>query len=158
MTTSQRLEAGQPAPPFSLPNQDGTTVSLADLAGQRVILFFYPAAMTPGCTTQACDFRDSLAPLQAAGYTVLGVSRDDPAKLVRFRERDGLTYDLLSDPDHKVHLKYGAWGDKMNYGKLIKGVIRSTFVIDAKGRIQHALYNVRATGHVGRLRTLLGVG
>ena len=104
--------------------------------------------MTPGCTTEACDFRDSLAPLQAAGYVVLGVSRDDPEKLRRFRERDGLTYDLLSDPDHRVHLEYGVWGDKLNYGKVVEGVIRSTFVIDAEGRIEHALYNVRATGHV----------
>ena len=114
--------------------------------------------MTPGCTKEACDFRDSLAPLQAAGYTILGISRDEPEKLRRFRERDGLTYDLLSDPDHRVHAKYGVWGDKMNYGKVIKGVIRSTFVIDAKSHIQHALYNVRATGHVARLRTLLNVG
>jgi len=156
--TPARLEPGRLAPAFTLLDQEERAVAVRDLRGGPVILFFYPEAMTPGCTKEACDFRDSLAPLQAAGYTVLGVSRDDPEKLVRFRERDGLTYDLLSDPDHKVHLKYGAWGDKMNYGKLIKGVIRSTFVIDPKGRIQHALYNVRATGHVGRLRTLLGVG
>jgi len=113
--------------------------------------------MTPGCTKEACDFRDSLAPLQAAGYTVLGISRDDPETLRRFRERDGLTYDLLSDPDHAVHEAYGAWGEKMNYGKTIEGVLRSTFVIDPDGRIEHALYNVRATGHVARVRTLLGV-
>ena len=114
--------------------------------------------MTPGCTKEACDFRDSLAPLQAAGYTVLGISRDEPVKLREFRERDGLTFDLLSDPDHHVHEEYGAWGEKMNYGKTVEGVIRSTFVLDADGRIEHALYNVRATGHVARLRTLLGVG
>ena len=156
--TPVRLEPGRLAPAFTLLDQEERAVALRDLRGGPVILFFYPEAMTPGCTKEACDFRDSLAPLQAAGYTVLGVSRDDPEKLERFRERDGLTYDLLSDPDHKVHLKYGTWGDKLNYGKVVKGVIRSTFVIDAKGRIQHALYNVRATGHVGRLRTLLDVG
>ena len=155
--TPVRLEPGRPAPAFTLLDQDERAVALRDLRGGPVILFFYPEAMTPGCTKEACDFRDSLAPLQAAGYTVLGVSRDDPEKLERFRERDGLTYDLLSDPDHKVHLKYGVWGDKLNYGKVVKGVIRSTFVIDPRGRIQHALYNVRATGHVGRLRALLDV-
>ncbi len=155
--TSPRLETGRLAPAFTLLDQDETPVTLKDLRGGRVILFFSPEAMTPGCTKEACDFRDSIAPLQAAGYTVLGVSRDEPEKLRRFRERDGLAYDLLSDPDHRVHAKYGTWGDKMNYGKVVKGVIRSTFVIDAKGRVEHALYNVRATGHVGRLRTLLGV-
>jgi thioredoxin-dependent peroxiredoxin len=152
-----RLEPGQSAPAFSLVDQDGTTVTLEGLRGQNVIAFFYPAAMTPGCTTEACDFRDSLAPLQAAGYTVVGISRDEPAKLTEFRERDGLTYDLLSDPDHSVHAAYGAWGEKMNYGKVVEGVIRSTFVIDADGVIAHALYNVKATGHVARIRTLLGV-
>ena len=156
--TATRLEVGQPAPDFTLLDQDERPVELHTLRGRGVILFFYPAAMTPGCTKEACDFRDSLAPLQAAGYVVLGVSRDDPEKLRRFRERDGLTYDLLSDPDHRVHLDYGVWGDKLNYGKVVQGVIRSTFVIDAEGRIEHALYNVRATGHVGRVRTLLHVG
>ncbi|HET6302262.1 thioredoxin-dependent thiol peroxidase [Microbacterium sp.] len=155
--TSARLEPGSPAPDFTLVDQDERPVSLSDLRGGRVILFFYPAAMTPGCTKEACDFRDSLAPLQAAGYRVLGISRDDPETLRRFRARDGLTYDLLSDPDHAVHEAYGAWGEKMNYGKTIEGVIRSTFVIDAGGRVEHALYNVRATGHVARVRTLLGV-
>ena len=152
-----RLDAGSPAPDFTLVDQDGRSVALGDLRGQKTILFFYPAAMTPGCTTEACDFRDSLAPLQAAGYAVRGVSRDDPATLRKFRERDGLTYDLLSDPDHSVHDAYGAWGEKMNYGKVVEGVIRSTFVLDAEGRVEHALYNVKATGHVARLRTLLGV-
>ena len=109
--------------------------------------------MTPGCTKEACDFRDSLAPLQAAGYTSSASRATSPRSSRAFRERDGLTYDLLSDPDHKVHPKYGVWGEKLNYGKIIEGVIRSTFVIDAKGRIEHALYNVKATGHVGRLRT-----
>ncbi|MFD4959906.1 thioredoxin-dependent thiol peroxidase [Microbacterium sp. NPDC058389] len=155
--TTQRLEPGSLAPAFTLPDQDERPVTLKDLRGGPVILFFYPAAMTPGCTKEACDFRDSLAPLQAAGYTVLGISPDEPEKLRRFRERDGLTYDLLSDPGHKVLEKYAAWGEKMNYGKTFLGVIRSTIVIDAKGRVIHALYNVRATGHVARVRTLLGV-
>lgn len=151
------LEPGTPAPDFTLLDQDEHPVSLHDFRGRRVILYFYPAAMTPGCTTQACDFRDSLASLQAAGYTVLGVSRDLPAKLREFRERDGLAFPLLSDPDHAVHDAYGAWGEKQNYGKTIQGVLRSTFVIDEDGAIQHALYNVKATGHVARLRKTLGV-
>ena len=153
-----RLEPGQPAPDFSLVDQDDRPVSLHDLRGAPAILFFYPAAMTPGCTTEACDFRDSLAPLRAAGYAVVGISRDDPAKLRAFRERDGLTYPLLSDPDHAVHEAYGAWGEKMNYGKLVEGVIRSTVIVDADGVVTHALYNVKATGHVARIRALLGVG
>ncbi len=153
-----RLEPGTPAPDFTLIDQDGTPVRLRDLRGAPVVLFFYPAAMTPGCTTEACDFRDSLGPLQAAGYTVMGISRDDPAKLRAFRERDGLTYPLLSDPDHAVHDAYGAWGEKMNYGKVVEGVIRSTVIVDAEGRVEHALYNVKATGHVARVRALLGLG
>ena len=152
-----RLEPGTPAPDFTLPDQDGAPVALATLRGKRVILFFYPRAMTPGCTTEACDFRDSLAPLQAAGFVVLGISRDDPATLREFRERDGLTYDLLRDPDHSVHDAYGAWGEKQNYGKTIEGVIRSTFVLDEEGRVVDALYNVKATGHVARIRKLVGV-
>jgi peroxiredoxin Q/BCP len=152
-----RLEPGSPAPDFTLVDQDDRPVSLSSLRGGGVVLFFYPEAMTPGCTTEACDFRDSLAPLQAAGYTVLGISRDEPEKLRRFRERDGLTYDLLSDPDHSVHEAYGAWGEKLNYGKTVTGVLRSTFVIDAEGRIEHALYNVKATGHVARIRKLVGL-
>ncbi|NLP83863.1 thioredoxin-dependent thiol peroxidase [Microbacterium sp. CFH 90308] len=155
--TTTRLESGSPAPDFTLVDQDERPVSLRDLRGRRVILFFYPEAMTPGCTSEACDFRDSLAPLQAAGYTVLGISRDEPEKLRRFRERDGLTYDLLSDPDHSVHEAYGVWGEKMNYGKTVMGVIRSTFVIDEDGKVDQALYNVKATGHVARVRTLVGV-
>lgn len=155
--TTTRLEPGSLAPAFTLVDQDEQAVTLKDLRGGRVILFFYPAAMTPGCTKEACDFRDSLAPLQAAGYTVLGISPDEPEKLRRFRERDGLTYDLLSDPGHKVLEKYAAWGEKVNYGKTFMGVIRSTFVLDEKGRITHAMYNVRATGHVARVRALLGV-
>lgn len=151
------LEPGTPAPDFTLLDQDEHAVSLSDFAGRRVIVYFYPAAMTPGCTTQACDFRDSLGSLQGAGYTVLGVSRDSPEKLREFRERDGLAFPLLSDPDHAVHDAYGAWGEKQNYGKTIQGVLRSTFVIDGNGEIEHALYNVKATGHVARLRRILGV-
>ncbi|WEK13842.1 MAG: thioredoxin-dependent thiol peroxidase [Candidatus Microbacterium phytovorans] len=152
-----RLDIGSPAPAFTLVDQDERTVSLSDYRGGRVILFFYPAAMTPGCTTEACDFRDSIAPLQAAGYTVLGISRDEPATLREFRTRDALPYDLLSDPDHSVHDAYGAWGEKTNYGKTVEGVIRSTFVIGPDGDIEHALYNVKATGHVARIRSLLDV-
>jgi peroxiredoxin Q/BCP len=122
-----------------------------------VILYAYPAAMTPGCTTQACDFRDSLDALQAAGYEVVGVSPDPPEKLAKFRDRDALTFPLLSDPDHTVLSAYGAWGEKKNYGRTVTGVIRSSFVIDPQGRIEHAAYHVRATGHVAKLRRDLGL-
>ncbi|GEK85002.1 thioredoxin-dependent thiol peroxidase [Microbacterium aerolatum] len=155
--TNLRLEPGTPAPDFSLLDQDGTPVTLADLRGQKTVLYFYPAAMTPGCTTQACDFRDSIASLEGAGYRVVGVSRDEPSKLAKFRDRDGLTFPLLSDPDHAVHSAYGVWGEKMNYGKVVEGVIRSTFVLDEQGVITVAQYNVKATGHVARLRKTLGV-
>ncbi|GAA2928967.1 thioredoxin-dependent thiol peroxidase [Microbacterium luteolum] len=154
---TQRLEPGTAAPDFSLIDQDGSRVALADLRGEKVVLYFYPAAMTPGCTTQACDFRDSIGSLQGAGYRVIGISRDEPSTLAEFRERDGLTFTLLSDPDHAVHSAYGVWGEKMNYGKVIEGVIRSTFVLDADGVIDLALYNVKATGHVARIRKLLGI-
>lgn len=152
-----RLEPGTAAPDFSLLDQDGASLSLSDLRGQKTVLYFYPAAMTPGCTTQACDFRDSISSLQGAGYRVVGLSRDEPAKLSAFRDRDGLTFTLLSDPDHAVHTAYGAWGEKMNYGKVVEGVIRSTFVIDEDGTIVLAQYNVKATGHVARLRKQLGI-
>jgi len=155
--TNLRLEPGTAAPDFSLSDQDGSEVALSDLRGQKTILYFYPAAMTPGCTTQACDFRDSIASLQGAGYRVVGISRDEPSKLAEFRDRDGLTFTLLSDPDHAVHSAYGVWGEKMNYGKVIEGVIRSTFVLDEDGTIAQALYNVKATGHVARLRKMLGI-
>ncbi|MFJ6653236.1 thioredoxin-dependent thiol peroxidase [Microbacterium sp. NPDC091313] len=151
------LQPGDSAPDFTLQDQDDHPVALRDFRGRRVILYFYPAAMTPGCTTQACDFRDSLSSLQGAGYTVLGVSRDEPAKLREFRDRDGLAFPLLSDPDHAVHEACGAWGEKQNYGKTVTGVLRSTFVLDADGVIEQALYNVKATGHVARLRKALGV-
>lgn len=152
-----RLEPGTPAPDFTLDDQDGHPVALSQLRGRRVVIFFYPAAMTPGCTREACDFRDSVESLRAAGIDVLGVSRDGGEKLQRFREQEGLTYPLLSDPDHAVHDAYGAWGEKKNYGRTVEGVIRSTFVIDADGRVEHALYNVKATGHVARVRSLLGL-
>ena len=152
-----RLEPGTAAPDFALLDQDGATVRLSDLRGQKTVLYFYPAAMTPGCTTQACDFRDSISSLDAAGYRVIGLSRDEPAKLSAFRDRDGLSFPLLSDPDHAVHVAYGAWGEKMNYGKIVEGVIRSTFVLDEEGTIVLAQYNVKATGHVARLRKQLGI-
>lgn len=155
--TASRLAPGDPAPEFTLPDADGTEVSLSSLRGQRVIIYFYPAAMTPGCTKQACDFRDSLSSLAAAGYQVIGISPDGPAKLRKFAERDGLTFPLLSDPDHKVLEAYGAYGEKMMYGRKSIGVIRSTFVVDADGRIERAQYAVKATGHVARLRAELGV-
>jgi thioredoxin-dependent peroxiredoxin len=154
--TDTRLEPGDTAPDFALPDADGRDVALSSLRGQRVIIYFYPAAMTPGCTKEACDFRDSKRDLSDAGYAVLGISPDTPAKLARFRDRDGLTFPLLSDPGLTVHKAYGAYGEKMLYGKKSVGVIRSTFVIDADGKIEHAYYGVKATGHVARLRKDLG--
>ena len=155
MTT--RLQPGDPAPDFTLPTDDGKTVTLSDLRGRRVIVYFYPAAMTPGCTKQACDFSDSIDRLQAEGYDVLGISPDQPEKLARFRERDGLSITLLSDPDKQVLGAYGAFGEKKFYGKVVEGVIRSTFVIDAEGKVELAQYNVKATGHVAKLRRDLGL-
>ena len=152
-----KLEPGDAAPDFTLPAADGTTVSLDTYRGKRVILYFYPAAMTPGCTKQACDFRDSLASLTSSGFVVLGMSKDTPKKLAEFVERDALTFPLLSDPGLEVHKAYDAYGEKMMYGKTSVGVIRSTFVIDADGKIEKALYNVKATGHVARLRRELGL-
>jgi peroxiredoxin Q/BCP len=155
--TSTRLEEGDTAPTFTLPDQDGTPVSLGDFAEQNVIVYFYPEAMTPGCTTEACDFRDNLNSLKAAGYQVLGLSRDAPAKLKKFQERDGLNFPLLSDPDLAVHNAYGAYGEKSLYGKTVTGVLRSTFVVNPEGTIRLPLYNVKATGHVASLRKKLGV-
>jgi len=155
--SEHKLAPGDKAPDFTLPDADGKLVSLSSLRGQQVIVYFYPAAMTPGCTTQACDFRDNLSSLAAAGVAVLGISPDAPAKLVKFRDRDHLTFPLLSDPDHKVLEAYGAWGEKTLYGKKTVGVIRSTFVIDPGGTVAKAYYNVKATGHVARLRTELGI-
>jgi peroxiredoxin Q/BCP len=155
--TDQRLAPGDLAPDFTLPDSGGTDVSLSSLRGQQVIIYFYPAAMTPGCTKQACDFRDSRGDLSGAGYAVLGISPDSPAKLAKFVEKEGLTFPLLSDPDRKVLEAYGAYGEKMMYGKKSVGVIRSTFVIGADGRVEKAYYGVKATGHVARLRKDLGV-
>lgn len=152
-----RLEVGQQAPAFTLSDADGSSVSLTDYAGHKVIIFFYPAAMTPGCTTQACDFRDTLVPLREAGYDVIGVSPDSPEKLAAFAERDGLTYPLLSDPDKSVAEAWGAFGEKTMYGKPVTGIIRSTFVVDETGAVEVARYNVKATGHVAMLARLLGV-
>jgi peroxiredoxin Q/BCP len=146
-----QLTPGESAPDFALPTADGSTVSLSDFTGRHVIVYFYPAAMTPGCTKQACDFRDSLASLQAAGYAVLGVSPDTPAKLARFVERDALTFPLLSDPGHEVLEAWGAWGEKTLYGKKLVGVIRSTVVVGPDGTVDVARYNVKATGHVASL-------
>lgn len=152
-----QLAVGDPAPDFTLPDHTGTPRSLTDLRGDKTIVYFYPAAMTPGCTKQACDFRDNLGSLQAAGYSVIGVSPDKPAKLATFVERDALTFPLLGDPAHDVLEAYGAWGEKSMYGRTVTGVIRSTFVLDGAGTITHALYNVKATGHVASLRKKLGL-
>jgi peroxiredoxin Q/BCP len=154
--TDIKLVPGDVAPDFTLPDADGNEVTLSTFRGQQVIVYFYPAAMTPGCTKQACDFRDSLAELNGAGITVLGISPDKPAKLAKFRDKEGLTFPLLSDADHTVHQVYGTWGEKKLYGKITVGVIRSTFVIGADGIITNALYGVKATGHVARLRTEIG--
>ena len=152
-----RLDVGDTAPGFTLTSADGGSVSLTDYAGRKLIIFFYPAAMTPGCTTQACDFRDSLAPLRAAGCDVIGISPDSPEKLARYVQRDSLTYPLLSDPERQVLEQWGAYGEKKLYGKVVEGVIRSTFVVDEAGNIEVAQYNVKATGHVAKLRRELGV-
>ncbi len=152
-----RLDVGDTAPGFTLTSADGDSVSLADYAGRKLIIFFYPAAMTPGCTTQACDFRDSLAPLRAAGYDVIGISPDSPEKLARFVQRDSLTYPLLSDPEKSTLAAYGAFGEKKLYGKVVTGVIRSTIVVDEDGKVALARYNVKATGHVAMLARLLEV-
>jgi peroxiredoxin Q/BCP len=155
MTT--RLAPGDLAPDFALPADTGETVRLSELRGRKVIVYFYPAAMTPGCSKQACDFSDSSTSLEDQGFTVLGVSPDSPAKLASFRERDGLGITLLSDQDRSVLQAYGAYGEKTMYGKVVQGVIRSTFVVDEEGRVQLAQYNVKATGHVDRLLRELGV-
>ncbi len=157
MTPSARLEAGQPAPDFTLPDQNGAPISLSSLRGRKVLLYFYPEADTPGCTTEACDFRDNLATLSGAGYAVYGVSRDDLPKLQTFAAGHGLSYPLLSDPDRRVHELYNTWGEKSLYGKTVTGVIRSTFVIDEEGIITLPLYNVKATGHVIALKKKLGI-
>ncbi|AKS33291.1 thioredoxin-dependent thiol peroxidase [Mycolicibacterium goodii] len=157
MPPTPRLQAGDAAPAFSLPDADGNTVSLADYRGRKVIVYFYPAASTPGCTKQACDFRDNLAELNGAGIDVVGISPDKPEKLAKFRDKEGLTFPLLSDPDREVLTAWGAYGEKTMYGKTVQGVIRSTFLVDEDGKIDVAQYNVRATGHVAKLRRDLSV-
>jgi len=152
-----RLEVGDKAPTFSLPDADGKTVKLSDYKGRKVIVYFYPAASTPGCTKEACDFRDNLRELNDAGLDVVGISPDKPEKLAKFRDKEKLTFPLLSDPDRKVLTAWGAFGEKMMYGKKVEGVIRSTFVVDEKGKIEVAQYNIRATGHVAKLRRDLSV-
>jgi peroxiredoxin Q/BCP len=154
---TSRLQPGDTAPDFTLPSDTGDSVTLSSLRGQHVIVYFYPAAMTPGCTKQACDFSDSIDRLQSEGYTVLGISPDKPEKLAKFRERDGLTITLLSDVDKDVLRAWGAFGEKKLYGKIVEGVIRSTFVVDPDGKIELAQYNVKATGHVAKLRKDLGL-
>jgi len=155
--TGERLAPGDVAPDFTLPDADGNLVSLSALRGQRVIVYFYPAAMTPGCTNKAWASTESMPALEKVGLTVLGISPDAPAKLVKFREKEGITFPLLSDQDKSVLAAYGAYGEKVNYGKKIMGVIRSTFVIGADGRVEKAYYAVKAAGHVERLRKDLGV-
>ncbi len=157
MSEQKRLSVGDPAPDFRLPDSDGNQVALADFRGQHVVVYFYPAASTPGCTKQACDFRDNLGELNNAGFTVLGISPDKPAKLAKFVAAEGLTFPLLSDESREVLDQWGAYGEKNSYGRKITGVIRSTFVIDPEGKIERAMYNVRATGHVAKLRKDLKV-
>ena len=155
--TDARLAPGDLAPDFTLDDQDGGSVTLSSLRGTKVVLYFYPEAMTPGCTTEACDFRDNLNSFASAGIRVIGVSKDDVAKLKRFTERDRLNFSVLSDADLAVQQAYGVWGEKMLYGKTVVGSIRSTFIIGTDGRIEKAMYNVKATGHVARVRRELGL-
>jgi thioredoxin-dependent peroxiredoxin len=157
MSEQKRLSVGDAAPEFRLPDSTGKEVSLADFRGRHVVVYFYPAASTPGCTTQACDFRDNLTELNDAGFDIVGISPDKPAKLAKFVADEGLTFPLLSDESRSVLTEWGAFGEKKNYGRTIMGVIRSTFVVDPDGKIAKALYNVRATGHVAKLRKDLGV-
>ncbi|MFM1779699.1 MAG: hypothetical protein RIS51_844 [Actinomycetota bacterium] len=154
--TENSLPIGKKAPAFKLLNQDGKPVALKDHLGKKVIVYFYPAASTPGCTTQACDFRDNIRSLRALGYVVLGVSPDAPAKLKKFKDKEGLNFDLLSDEDNAVQMAYGAYGKKSMYGKEYMGTIRSTFVVDEKGKLSHAFYNVKAQGHIKFLKEQLG--
>jgi len=151
------LTTGDKAPGFTLPDPDGTPVSLRSLAGRKVVVYFYPTASTPGCTTQACDFRDNIASLQSAGYAVLGISPDSLDAQRRFRDEHHVPYPLLCDPSHEVLEAYGAWGEKNSYGRKVIGVIRSTFVIDEQGVVEKAMYGVKATGHVAKLRRDLGL-
>lgn len=155
MAQTPRLAVGDKAPDFSLPDADGNTVALSDFAGRKVIVYFYPAASTPGCTKQACDFRDSLAELNEAGLDVVGISPDKPEKLAKFRDAEGLTFPLLSDPDKKVLTAWGAFGEKSMYGKTVQGVIRSTFLVDENGVIEVAQYNVKAAHTTTKIQKFL---
>jgi peroxiredoxin Q/BCP len=146
-----RLEPGHPAPPFSGVDQDGNTVTAGDFAGRKVVLYFYPNAFTPGCTTESCDFRDRYQTFSEAGYEIVGLSPNEPEELARFRAEFDLPFPLVSDPDHSIADAYGAWGIKKNYGREYEGLIRSTIVVDADGAVEHAWYNVRATGHAERV-------
>ncbi|MBB4892193.1 peroxiredoxin Q/BCP [Streptomyces olivoverticillatus] len=154
---SERLQPGDTAPAFTLPDADGKQVSLADHKGRKVIVYFYPAALTPGCTKQACDFTDNLAFLAGHGYEVIGISPDKPEKLAKFREQEALKVTLLGDPDKQVLESYGAFGEKKLYGKTVTGVIRSTVIVDEEGKVERALYNVKATGHVAKIIKDLGL-
>jgi thioredoxin-dependent peroxiredoxin len=154
---SERLQPGDTAPAFTLPNADGKPVSLADYAGRKVIVYFYPAALTPGCTKQACDFTDNLELLAQHGYDVVGISPDKPEKLAKFRDKEHLKVTLLGDPEKEILQAYGAFGEKKMYGKTVTGVIRSTVVVDEQGKVERALYNVRATGHVAKIIKDLGL-
>jgi peroxiredoxin Q/BCP len=151
------LSEGDVAPDFRLPDSAGNQVSLSDFRGKHVVVYFYPNAGTPGCTKQACDFRDNLAELNDAGFAVVGISPDKPAKLAKFVADEGLTFPLLSDESKEVLTAWGAYGEKQNYGRTIVGVIRSTFIVDPDGKIAKAMYRVRATGHVAKLRRDLKV-
>ncbi|MFI6933401.1 thioredoxin-dependent thiol peroxidase [Streptomyces sp. NPDC050287] len=154
---SERLQPGDVAPAFTLPDADGKNVSLSDYQGRKVIVYFYPAALTPGCTKQACDFTDNLDVLAAAGYDVIGISPDKPEKLAKFREKENLKVTLLADPEKTTTEAYAAYGEKKNYGKTYLGVIRSTIIVDEQGKVERALYNVRATGHVAKIIKDLGI-
>jgi peroxiredoxin Q/BCP len=154
---TSRLEAGVAAPTFTLADDSGKPTSLSDFSGKKVVVYFYPAAMTPGCTTEACDFRDNLNSLRSAGYQVIGISKDTPAKLAEFKTQENLNFPLLSDVDLSIHKAYGAYGEKSLYGKTVTGVLRSTFVLDEEGKVVLPLYNVKATGHVAALRKKLHI-
>ncbi|MGP9490237.1 thioredoxin-dependent thiol peroxidase [Glutamicibacter sp. BW80] len=156
-TTPTRLAAGDQAPDFTLSDAEGNEVTLSSLRGKKAIVYFYPAASTPGCTKQACDFRDSIQSLKALGYEVLGISPDGVTKLAKFAAKEELNFPLLADEDHAVAEAYGAWGEKKNYGRTYEGLIRSTVVVDEQGLVSLAQYNVRATGHVAKLRRDLGI-
>ena len=156
MAETIRLATGDPAPSFAGTDQSGTRRTLDDFQGRKLVVYFYPKAFTPGCTTESCDFRDRYDAFQAQGYEILGVSPDDPDRLAAFKEEHGLPFDLVSDPAHTIAEAYGAYGEKKNYGKVYEGIIRSTFLIDENGTVEDAFYNVRAKGHADRVATASG--